>query len=673
MGNGFAQLERLHLGTAYASFVINFADAGGAYPGDAKNVYEDAARTLPVTTVTADNLGMARWYADGVYKMFIEDSLGNPLWTDDNVQMTSDMGTEFEENLGLAAPAAELANLGQMFLKLDADNVFSDLEINTGDDPGFSFKSLIATYLANQPLTDIKLKLPIADVRAYGAVCDGVTDDSAAVNSAVTALSSGGTLLYPPACTTRQLNVALDDDIEVVGLGGSAVKLTDAATGADNLFSGANKRNINFYNITLDGNNKGGATNVLRFTKTSGSFMYVKLHNIKVVNHEGWAVYATGTAGTDFNPITIIDCSFEELERAIHMRYCKPVLLGNQLNNINKTAGSKGIYLGDCTGSLLGFNRVSGYGASGIGIQLDSCSDSLCGFNDVRGTEAYGIIANGSSDWNVFLGNNVRGGHATTALSFAGTNTKAWFNLGTTNQQDVVPISAGGLSIGSFLFIKKEGETTSTETGIIKDTGEHLYDLILPERDLVWFEDYPFRLFFMHHEPTDDNEIDVYNSAKVIANVFTPVFDNTTESFPITKNYKVYPNIRDDETDVAGAVWELHGEDTLVAGIGATDQATFTIFAEVEPIRVDIYQAGSASVNIASVTYDYAGETGIQVLATENTSGSALLGSFWLFRKTGINQLVIDMTSSAAGVGDREINIKVYHRKRDVDLTGSLA
>lgn len=670
MGNGFAQHQRLFLGVAYRDFVVNFADAGGAYPGDAKNVYEDAARTLPVTTVTADEFGMARWYADGVYKMFIEDSLGNPLWTDDNVQMTSDMGTEYEENLGLAAPAASLENLGQMFLKLDASNVFDDLEINTGDDPGFSFKSLIATYLANQPLTDIKLKLPVADVRAYGAVCDGVTDDSAAVNSAITALSSGGTLLYPPACTTRQLNVALDDKIDVVGLGGSVVKLTDAATGTDNLFSGSNKRNINFYNITLDGNNKGGATNVLRFSKTSGSFMYVKLHNIKVENHEGWAVYATGTAGTDFNPITIIDCSFEELERAVHMRYCKPIMFGNQLNNINKSAGSKGIYLGDCTGSLLGFNRVSGYGASGIGIQLDSCSDSLVGYNDVRGTEAYGIIANGASDWNLFTNNNVRGGHSTKAMSIAGSNTIVGANLGTSLQQgQQLPTSP--LSIGSFLHTVKTGTTTAS--GV---TARHIEDAdstapwsdkVDPSHDLIVSDEHPEIAFYIEDPLTsgNDDEIECFTSSRMDSG------GGADFNFAAGHQYEVFDNIRHDEGDVTGNIWEQIGADLNLTGV--TDSDTHDIHAQddVRFIMVQVYTNGGTA-NITSVDWDYGAQSGVGVLSVATSTAGADTFMFRFFIKTnpGVDVLTINTGGSGAGM---DVNVRVFHHHRPNDFTGSFA
>jgi hypothetical protein len=108
------------------------------------------------------------------------------------------------------------------------------------------------------------------NVRQYGAKGDGTTDDSSAISSALSAISStGGTLFFPPG-TYITGNQTLLPNVHIVGagLGNTTIKLKNGAntdlfsaqTGSINLSAAANSGsagtllNFSIRDLTLDGN-----------------------------------------------------------------------------------------------------------------------------------------------------------------------------------------------------------------------------------------------------------------------------------------------------------------------------------------------------------------------------------------------------------------------------------
>lgn len=72
---------------------------------------------------------------------------------------------------------------------------------------------------------------PWADVKAWGAVGDGVTDDTEAVRAAVESLGLGGTVLFPLGTYVLSDTVTMpDSDLYVCFAPGCTVKLVGAMT-----------------------------------------------------------------------------------------------------------------------------------------------------------------------------------------------------------------------------------------------------------------------------------------------------------------------------------------------------------------------------------------------------------------------------------------------------------
>jgi hypothetical protein len=108
---------------------------------------------------------------------------------------------------------------------------------NTGDPGRTAFQKV------NQNFNDLYTANTYANftnVKAYGAIGDGVTDDTAAINSAITAASgaSGGIVLFPPATYKITSTITLQNGVLLSGYGatiswagGASTVITTATTG----------------------------------------------------------------------------------------------------------------------------------------------------------------------------------------------------------------------------------------------------------------------------------------------------------------------------------------------------------------------------------------------------------------------------------------------------------
>ena len=88
-------------------------------------------------------------------------------------------------------------------------------------------------------------------VKDFGAVGDGVTDDTAAIQAAIDALTSG-TIYFPSGTYAMQSSVALDSNITLLGNEGATLKATASMS---EMVTATDKTNIAVKNIKFDANN----------------------------------------------------------------------------------------------------------------------------------------------------------------------------------------------------------------------------------------------------------------------------------------------------------------------------------------------------------------------------------------------------------------------------------
>jgi len=304
-------------------------------------------------------------------------------------------------------------------------------------------------------VADIWAKKPWVDVRAYGAKGDGVTDDTAAIRSAVESFDvygsgKGGILFFPhgtylvtpyesPIYAGYYAGIWMHRKIIYMGsgMGATTIKLCDnAVNGSTIIFNriiGEEflDHDIAFYDMTIDGNNLNQGENIancgIKFWRARG----ITLLNVKVKNCLGTAGSGAGE-GMQFDlgmctDVSLINCSSEG---TVGERVC-----GFNSNNSNN----------------IKYNNCIAYGMTALG-----------------GTEGIG-----------FSGNNNRQLQYVNCHSFL--NTRADFNIENAENVSYVGCHAGGGSVGTHNTPKAPGEFyppdtnfSTAETGFVLSGGNNI-------------------------------------------------------------------------------------------------------------------------------------------------------------------------------------------------------
>lgn len=173
------------------------------------------------------------------------------------------------------------------------------------------FTNAITTTVGN------KLSETIS-VKDFGAVGDGVTDDTTAIQAAATA-ASGMALYFPSGNYALTAAINLPSNIRVYGDGIGLSTITASGTSAFNLFNASDKTNIAFDNLSFYGNSvatSSGNGQAIRLEMTAGAtfdFVDATVDNCRFDNFKGdyWVLFYNANASHVFKNIRVANCIFQ--------------------------------------------------------------------------------------------------------------------------------------------------------------------------------------------------------------------------------------------------------------------------------------------------------------------------------------------------------------------------
>jgi len=277
MGEGRAASYDKFLGPDFAGFTVTAYEAGTAIK---KDIYADPSKTTTAANpIAADLNGWIQFYADGEYRLDFHDCDGVHLRTLDPIRITQDVAAVWEGSNGETAPAANALNAWHLFVRT-LSGAFTGLMVSDG-----------STY------TDITSAVGAGwlSVKAFGAVGDGTTDDSAAIQATVDAAKDGDTVVFPGSANGyfhNGLSVQMPTDRSVTVWGGNA-------------------------RIVV-----GGANQVFTINNNSASPTAPR-HTIKGLHFEADRTNVGGGRGItiqDSSAQTVEDCFFYQLEYGIRLQ-----------------------------------------------------------------------------------------------------------------------------------------------------------------------------------------------------------------------------------------------------------------------------------------------------------------------------------------------------------------
>ena len=138
------------------------------------------------------------------------------------------------------------------------------------------------------------------NVKDYGAVGDGVADDTAEIQSAIDdAYANGGGTVYVPAGIYKMTGVMLRDKVSLRGDGdGSILRCTSTTAAAIYMeTTTVPVGNLSIQDLRLESTAASGSANAIHLennssTSTHPPFVYITMRNLFITNFKGWGVYA---------------------------------------------------------------------------------------------------------------------------------------------------------------------------------------------------------------------------------------------------------------------------------------------------------------------------------------------------------------------------------------------
>jgi hypothetical protein len=194
---------------------------------------------------------------------------GNPVVTGTAISSTAfnatmtDIATGLSNTLTRDGQAPAIANIPMGNHKITglANGTLATDAANLGQFAASTGSSLVGYLPAGTSAvaTTVQTKLrESVSVKDFGAVGDGVTDDTAAIQLAITA-ASGKKLYFPSGTYNTTGNINLVSNILICG-DGEGSKIVVTGVGTNNIFNGSNLTSVAFDRLWFYGNNQSNAS-----------------------------------------------------------------------------------------------------------------------------------------------------------------------------------------------------------------------------------------------------------------------------------------------------------------------------------------------------------------------------------------------------------------------------
>ena len=254
------------------------------------------------------------------------------------------------------------------------------------------------TVVASSWLNDVDIKTyeECVNVKMYGAVGDGVTDDATAIQAAINAVSvsQGGVVLFPPG--TYLIGSAIEvtrSNTTLRGSRGAIIKLKNGVVGTlayGSMLVAFQKVNLTFEDLTIDGNK---SNNDINDNFGNGLNVY-DCQRVAILNNHIYACSREGITISDHTRLDPAALGNEDI-----------VISGNVVSDCgatSQTTGGEGILIVQGTRIVVSDNICTGNKYRGIEIE------TLATTPDYRGCINITVTGNVCND-NVVTGIGVNG------------------------------------------------------------------------------------------------------------------------------------------------------------------------------------------------------------------------------------------------------------------------
>lgn len=247
------------------------------------------------------------------------------------------------------------------------------------------------------------------NIKAYGAVGDGVHNDTAAIQNAINAAAGRGVFIPEGTYLVDVLN--LPSNTFLIGYGATSI-LKTPNNAPDQTFIVRNadfvngNTNIRLFNFTLDGNQ---LNQTLTFNNCCTQFK--KVTNLRIENmtvkggiSEGIYIFDSPGAVVANNDI-LGNGRWQDDGSGIHLESCDSAIINNNRSTAN---GFHGIILTGVTNSVIATNNCYANGYDGLRMQW-ACKFNTVTGNSLNGNTRFGLYMGQASDENMFTGNTMSG------------------------------------------------------------------------------------------------------------------------------------------------------------------------------------------------------------------------------------------------------------------------